>query len=304
MACYHPITAYRSKAGRDPKTGKWPVVFNISDGYADMVVTLPCQQCIGCRLERSRQWAIRCMHEASLYDENCFLTLTYSDEYLRYAVSRETGELAPTLVKQDIVKFLKDLRYRFGPGIRFFQCGEYGEINMRPHHHMIVFNFDFPDKQFFTTKNGYPLFRSDTLERIWPYGISSIGGVTFESAAYVARYITKKITGDSAPDHYGPRLPEYITMSRRPGIAREWFEKFHGDVFPSDKCVIRPDMIARPPRYYDKLFDLTDSDSFAIIKARRINAALANDDNDYERRAVKEKVQQARFKKLIRPIEI
>ena len=89
MACYHPITAYRSKAGRDPKTGKWPVVFNISQGYADMPITLPCQQCIGCRLERSRQWAIRCMHEASLYDKNCFLTLTYSDDYLRYAVYRD-----------------------------------------------------------------------------------------------------------------------------------------------------------------------------------------------------------------------
>ena len=81
MACYHPITAYRSKAGRDPKTGKWPVVFNVSQGYSDMPVTVACNQCIGCRLERSRQWAIRCVHEASLHPINCFITLTYAPEY-------------------------------------------------------------------------------------------------------------------------------------------------------------------------------------------------------------------------------
>ena len=81
MACYHPITAYRSKAGRDPKSGKWPVVFNVSQGYSDMPVTVACNQCIGCRLERSRQWAIRCVHESSLHPINCFITLTYSPEY-------------------------------------------------------------------------------------------------------------------------------------------------------------------------------------------------------------------------------
>ena len=130
MACYHPMTAYRSRAGRDPKTGKWPVVFNITQGYADMEVSVACGQCIGCRLERSRQWAIRCVHEASLHPINCFITLTYSPEhehrlYVPYP-DLETGEVIGnqlSLRKDDFVLFMKRLRKKFGEGIRFFHCG-------------------------------------------------------------------------------------------------------------------------------------------------------------------------------------
>ena len=100
MPCYYPLTAYRSKQGRDPKTGKWPVVFNVKDGYSDLEVKIPCGQCIGCRLEKSRQWAIRCIHEASLYDRNCFITLTFDDEHL---------DPHKSLNKRDFQLFMKRL---------------------------------------------------------------------------------------------------------------------------------------------------------------------------------------------------
>ena len=116
MACYHPILAYRSKTGRDPITGKWPIVFNITQGYADMPVQLPCGQCIGCRLERSRQWAIRCVHEASLYDDNCFITLTYDDER------------AVSLNYTDFQLFMKRLRARFPKDVIRFFCCECGKV--------------------------------------------------------------------------------------------------------------------------------------------------------------------------------
>ena len=80
MACYHPIKAYRAR--RLNPSGKRGIVFNIKDGYEDMPVELPCGQCMGCRLEHSRQWAIRMMHEASQYENNCFITLTYDNEHL------------------------------------------------------------------------------------------------------------------------------------------------------------------------------------------------------------------------------
>ena len=309
MACYHPLTAYRSKTGRDPVTGKWPIVFNISQGYSDMPVLLPCGQCIGCRLERSRQWAIRCVHESSLYDDNCFLTLTYDDEHLPYGryFDLESGEIIdnaqPSLNKRDIVLFLKRLRKRFGDGIRFFQCGEYGDKYGRPHHHVLLFNFDFPDKKLWQVRDGIRLYRSKALEELWPYGISSVGELTFESAAYVARYVTKKITGDCSDEHYRGREPEYVTMSRRPGIARGWFDRFSSDVYTDDNCVVRPGLIARPPKYYDNLYDLKDSEKMRRIRVSRRLKAESSGDNTYERRLVKEKIQYRKFEKLVRPYE-
>ena len=136
MPCYRPIKGYRSRR-LNAETGKRPVVFNPRDGFYDQPVDLPCGQCIGCRLERSRQWAIRCVHEASLHERNCFITLTYRDECL------------PTNGSLDLdafQKFMKRLRRRFGEGVRFFHCGEYGENFGRPHYHAILFNLDFSDK--------------------------------------------------------------------------------------------------------------------------------------------------------------
>ena len=187
MACYHPLKGYRSS--ELTKNGKRKIVFNRNQGYADLPVTVPCGQCIGCRLERSRQWAIRCHHEASLYENNSFITLTYADEYLP-----QNGSL--DLNAQQ--KFFKRLRKKYGSGIRFYACGEYGSKFGRPHYHACLFNHDFADKTLWKITNDVPLYRSSSLEELWPYGHSSVGNVTFQSAAYVARYILKKITGEHA----------------------------------------------------------------------------------------------------------
>nr|QJB19643.1 MAG: replication initiator protein [Microvirus sp.] len=294
MPCFHPLSAYRSRAGRDPNTGSWPIVFNVREGYIDMPVQVPCGQCIGCRLERSRQWAIRCMHESSLHEDNCFLTLTYDNAHLPADGS---------LNKRDICLFLKRLRKRFGSGIRFFQCGEYGSLFQRPHHHAIIFGFDFPDKKLWFINHGVKLYRSQILEELWPFGYCTIGSVTFESAAYVARYIIKKVNGDRAKSHYNGRLPEFITMSRRPGIAHDWIQEFSTDVYPGDRCVVRPGFVARPPKYYDKIFDLTNHEVFSKIKNRRILKAKESEDNCLYRLAAREGVQKARMEKLVRKFE-
>ena len=203
MACFHPITAWRANVGVNAGTGKVPIVFKKEYGLPETEMQVPCGQCIGCRLERSRQWAIRCVHEASLYPINCFITLTYSPEYedrLRISLPDiETGEVVGSQLsltsqcKRDYVLFMKRLRKKFGEGIRFFHCGEYGEENGRPHHHAIIFNHDFADKKVWKTNNGVVLYRSKMLEELWPYGFATVGCVSFESAAYVARYITKKV---------------------------------------------------------------------------------------------------------------
>lgn len=159
--------------------------------------------------------------------------------------------------------------------VRYFHCGEYGDQLGRPHHHACLFNIDFPDKELWKTREGVRLYTSKTLEKLWPYGHSTIGEVTFESAAYVARYVVKKITGEPAAAHYNGRLPEYCTMSRRPGIGRNWLEKFHDDVYPKDFIVIRGKK-SKVPKYYNKCYELTNPDDYGTTKALRICNARGN----------------------------
>jgi hypothetical protein len=152
-----------------------------------------------------------------------------------------------------------------------------------------LFNFDFSDKYLWKEDNGYKLYRSPSLEALWPYGHSSVGTATFESAAYVARYILKKVTGDSADDHYLSKVnpftgevfklkPEYTTMSRRPGIASAWYDLYKDDVHSSDSVVIRARQM-RPPRFYDSRYELTNPEDFEALKEARKRKAepLAKD---------------------------
>lgn len=213
-----------------------------------MEVKLPCGQCIGCRLERSRQWAIRCVHEASLHKENCFITLTYDEEHIPKDHS---------LNKRDFTLFMKKLRKKYGSKIRFFMCGEYGDQLLRPHYHACLFNFRPPDLLPWAVRaDKITLYRSAAMEKLWSRGYVTVGDVSFESAAYVARYVVKKVTGSKAADYYRDKLPEYTNQSRRPGIAAGWLEKYKTDVYPLDKIVIRDGTQCRPPRYYDKIYDV------------------------------------------------
>lgn len=295
MTCYHPLTAY---IDLDAKTdnGKKMICFSTPKGLSQYdEIRLPCGQCIGCRLERSRQWAIRSVHEALLHDENCFITLTYSDEFLH-----PSGSLK--FHKKDFVLFMKRLRKKFGSGIRFLHCGEYGELWQRPHHHAIIFGLDFHDKVVAgRNHSGNLLYSSPTLERLWPFGIVRIGACTFESVAYVARYVTKKVNGLDAYEHYYGREPEYITMSRRPGIGHDWLFK-NPEIYNYDEVVIRNGLKCRPPAYYDRLFEDIAPDFMEDIKEKRKVKAIESA-VDYERLSIKEEYKKLCAKRLVRSLE-
>ena len=198
---------------------------------------VPCGNCIGCRIDRSRAWAIRCVHEAQTHENNCFITLTYNDKNIPSG-----GGLRPIHLQN----FFKELRRKYSSKtIRYFACGEYGDENQRPHYHACLFGLDFDDKLVHSTTNGVPLHRSPTLEKLWRKGYSTVGNVTWESAGYVARYIMKKITGEQSDSHYMNRetgeliQPEFTRMSNRPGIGKAWFDKYHlTDLYPQDFVII------------------------------------------------------------------
>lgn len=303
MPCYHPLIGYRSK--ELTKNGKRKLVFNVKYAVDDGEITVPCSQCIGCRLDRSRQWAMRCVHESQMHEQNCFITLTYNEENLPYP---------PSLNHRHFQLFMKRFRKKFPDDtIRFYQCGEYGDENKRPHYHAIIFGFDFPDKTLWKeSKNGDNYYVSDVLNELWGKGYAIIGSVTFESAAYVARYIMKKVTGDDQEEHYKcvdedsgevfDLKPEYTAMSRRPGIGKKWYDEYKKDVYPSDFVVLRGKKM-KPPKYYDSLLEKEDGEEHDYIKYQReLKNAVYEKEQTYDRLVAKEKVKYQQIQTLKRSI--
>lgn len=289
MSCTSPLRAYRTASGG--------VVFNELERHATTTqLDLACGQCVACRISRSSHWAARVMHEASLYPTNSFVTLTYDDDNLPPGNS---------LNYRDFQLFLKRLRFHYKLPIRFYMCGEYGSQTLRPHYHACLFNISFPDQKLWrkTDADSY-IYSSPTLDKLWPFGHSSIGELNYQTAAYTARYIMQKITGDAADKHYGGRTPEFNRMSLRPGIGAQWFERFHRDVYDQDYLVLPGGRRTTPPTYYDKLRKRQDESSFAsTLEARELKAIPYRADQTAERLAVKATVNSARIRNLKRNLK-
>lgn len=271
------------------------------------VLQIPCGQCAECRLKRSREWAVRCMHEASLHRDNCFLTLTYTN---REGLKPDRVPPWVSLDYSDFQGFMKRLRSRFSKDkISFFACGEYGETNpltgvvdggkYRAHFHCLLFGFNFPDRVPCRLLGGAEMFNSAVLDDLWRHGACKIGAVTFESASYVARYAMKKVTGDLAAAAYTivteegemiERTPEMLVMSKRPAIGKLWFEKFGKHVYYRDRVIARGNEM-QPPRYYDKL--LPKVMRGIIARQRAIAGADRSVDHTDARNNVREVVVKA-----------
>lgn len=288
--------------------GKRRVVFKMKEAHHDLAITVPCGKCIGCFLERARQWSVRVVHEASLWPVNSFVTLTYDNESL----PRCWPGGPPTLQVRDVQLFMKRLRKaRTGDRVRFFQAGEYGRLG-RPHYHAVLFNCDFPDKQACGSgPGGHTLYRSEELASLWPQGFSTIGAVTKESSSYVARYAVKKVrelspeagaaaSGANRGKYRGDGSEkEFLTMSRRPGIGALWFEKFYRDIYPADKMVLSGGTVVRPPRYYDELYGRIDGKKLRQLKKRRV-AAVVRSEQSSGRLIAKQHVAERRVQDFLK----
>ncbi len=369
MSCVNPHIAYQAIGVVNPSTGKkiirysskgmyevkysFPVdypVYRCKDdvfGYDYKKITVPCQNCIGCRLDKAKSWALRNYHEASMSSKACFITLTFGDadtidnvfrlgEFKHLSRSQKFAaarKRCNTLVRGDFSKFIKRLRgrlqegfyyvdsetkerkfFQMSEGLRYYACGEYGELNERPHYHALIYNFDFPDKRYLSSDNGNVYWTSDILSKAWGYGFVYVSDFTINTANYVSRYVTKKINGRMKDSWYQGKEPEYQVCSNRPGIGRTWFEKFASDVYPSDK-VLYPTrkgkkVEMKPPKYYDNLYDKFCPDDFAEVK--KVRELWIKDketlssfklERSPDRLSVKEECLKLRMKKLIRIYE-
>lgn len=285
MPCYSPIVMYEHKTNKTAN-GKKVIVPKITGNLNEWnSIEIPCGQCIGCRLEYSKQWAIRCVLEAKLYKYNYFITLTYSPEHIPTVphIDKETGEYIDmaSLKKRDIQLFLKRLRKHFADkyqhvGIRFYLCGEYGENTERPHYHAIIFNLPLNDlKPYFINHEHQQIYTSETIDKLWGLGITSVGEVTYQSAAYVARYILKKQKGKN--ENELSRLPEFTQMSRNPGIGTEYFNLKKDEILKYDEIIlpVRGGKVTSimPPKWFDILTEREDPDKLKVIKEQRLARA-------------------------------
>lgn len=280
-------------------------------GFTDLRVTVACGRCIGCRMDRVRDTATRCVHESKLHAYSCMVTLTYDDEHLPRG-----GSLYPP----HFVAFMKALRYarssvvggrRVYSPIRFLQAGEYGSRLLRPHHHALLFGVRFPDQKLKpgSLEKGKPCWYSEELADLWGQGRRcQIDVLNSRTAAYSVGYVLKKITGDLAADHYrrvDPDTgeifdlhPEYSTRSNRPGLGAGFFERYREDIFRGDFCATIDGGQNPVPPYYDKLLQRDDPERYERIKAQRLAYAMRPEhraNSTPARLAVREEVKRARL---------
>lgn len=290
MPCYQPKDARLVLSNAKHDLGKHPPE------------RLNCGRCHGCKREKARQWTIRLRHEHALHEKAEAITLTYNDNHL------PDGN---QLVKKHFQTFLKRLRFQSGSSFRYFMCGEYGETSTkRPHYHCVFFGLDFADRYEWMHTGKSIQYRSPFLETLWRHGFATTGEVDRNTLSYISGYVQKKIYGAEFQAEYfdrvvpstgeitqEARLPPYSQMSLRPGIARDWIEKYHREVYPSDFIVLDGHRF-KPPGYYDRWLSEHDPELWDQVRSTRAEASAERPKESLKRlrqkgQAVQSK--QARF---------
>lgn len=231
-----------------------------SDGCAHDFIKIPCGKCIGCRMDYSRSWADRMTYHVIGKEENSwFLTLTYDDLHLEDLEYSSNYDLY-AINYDHLAEFIKRLRNKFRDSeIDFYASGEYGDSNFRAHFHAIVYNVPLDDLEFWKlNKTGDPIYTSETIHSLWQRGICAVGRYSWLGAAYTASYVEKKRDGRMLCEYTAAGLtPEKCRMSRRPGIAYDYYDQHAMDIWQNDgldvsRCVNSQGKLGIP-RYFRKL---------------------------------------------------
>lgn len=306
MVCYHPLHAFPNGLTKDGKqdykitSNKVKSVFYDKDlnhwfmssdpnrYYNNNYIDVPCGQCVGCRIDYSREWALRCVLESYYHERTMFITLTYDDEHVPHSsyVDDLTGEVKDilTLRPEDFTKFMKRLRYyykeKYGKTLRYFACGEYGSTTLRPHYHAIVFGLDLYDLKIVKqSPTGFDLFQSDFVDKAWKQGYCLLSDSNFDTCAYTARYVMKKRKGKDSDEYEKFNIvPEFVRMSRDGGIGLAYYQEHKHDIYKNDEIIIADGKKFKPPHYFDKLYQSEFPDSYDAILHKRIECAKISDE--------------------------
>lgn len=294
----------------------FPIIYDRNFDETHYILNVPCGKCIGCRLDYSRMWATRSVHEGymSNYFQNCaFVTLTFNDDML---YQREKPfSLNKTAFRSFIKRLRKAIATDYGKTIRYMICGEYGSKRRRPHYHMLIYGFNFPDSYVYQTKvvHGKRVFysRSPFLEKLWKpancdksYGFSILGNVNYETSAYVARYVTKKLH----KTYYKDVEPEFLLTSRNKGLGYYYLEKYYQQIFDNGYITLPTGFKAPIPRYYyNSLLEIDPKKYYEYTITRQENLRnmlfIEDIEKSTERLKCKEELSQQRLNKLFRTYE-
>lgn len=214
------------------------------------IIPLPCGKCLNCKINHANEWAVRCVLESKLHENNYFITLTFDDAHLPADKKQ---------ARREIQLFFKRLRNEVG-SFRYFGCCEKGKQgSQRFHYHIIFFGLFLNDLK----ANNFHQLKSSTLDKVWSLGLYDIGEMTYASANYVAQYAVKKVFGSSDD--------EFIFMSNRPGIGADWLQRNKDKCFQYDQVFGSFGSMnsAKMPRYFDKLLEAIDPEAFEDLKDRR-----------------------------------
>lgn len=318
MTCYHPLVREEddtkwmiAKDGHryhPAKIYSWDRLEDLDKKYNFRMKKwelIPCGKCIGCRLDSSKDWANRGYLEGLYSDHNYFVTLTYDEDHLTIPEFVEMDDItitAPeelewkgTLIPSDLKRFINTLRKIFEreynhTDIRYIACGEYGGEGKRPHYHLILFNCPFPSDTFYNPRISWEkdtYYQNEIIERAWNKGISNITEASWNTIAYLSRYITKKINGENSELYYkiqGQESKEFFRASNRPGIGYKYYEDHKEEIYKNDSILIKKgNQITweKPPDYFDKLYEKENPEHMKIIKEKRrqdaINALRSKD---------------------------
>lgn len=206
----------------------------------------PCGKCVECMRHVSSEWALRIVLEASLYEKNCCVTLTYNDENL---------PVNNLLQPRDLQLFMKSLRKAISPvRVRFFASGEYGLKKFRPHYHVILFGYSPDDLVYFFTRDGRDFYKSQFIADIWKRGHILVGEVDYHTAFYTAKYLQKAMFSDVA-------VPPFVRMSNRPGIGAGAVDTVNWDML-IDRAIYYHGKKYSIPRYFWKVMEKADPDIY------------------------------------------
>ena len=238
---------------------------------------IPCGHCAGCKLTKRSSWANRMEMELPYHENAWFLTITYNDENIPYRGTWDTytGELIIenySLKYDDIQKFWKNLRryieyHKLGDSkkMMYYAAGEYGGETHRPHYHAIVYDLPIKkdDLKEYKRKQGAIYYNCKWIEKIWNKGYVVLSPATWNAMSYTAGYTTKKIYGKEGKEFYENLgiTPEDCWMSTKPAIGAQYYYDHAAEIYDKDQIMLKNGKICKPPRYFDKLFDLEHSNS-------------------------------------------
>ena len=238
---------------------------------------IPCGKCWACRLNYSAEWATRIMLESKKNDHNYFITLTYDDEHVP-----KNKHGFQVLVPNDTSAFIKSLRKPFErkgiKGIKYFLAGEYGPTTRRPHYHMILMHCPLDINQFYDTHIDSQFkehWKSPEIEKHWGKGMVDICAAEWSTAAYVARYCTKKIFDNTEEYKKRDMQPEFVRMSK--GIGMDYFYENAESIYDTDEVVMKTIRgntgSYKPPKAFDRKFKEQNEERWKEVQRNRLKAS-------------------------------